>query len=49
MKKVKRIVPNGQTYEAPRAESVEVKNQGVLCASGAKYDAGVKGFGGTGW
>ena len=49
MKKLERIVLKGHAYEAPRTESVEIMNQGVLCASGAKYDAGVKGFGGTGW
>ena len=28
------IVLKGQEYAAPRAESIEVVNQGVLCASG---------------
>ena len=33
MKDVK-IVIKGQRYAAPRAESMDVVNQGVLCASG---------------
>lgn len=28
-----RIVLKGQNYATPRTESVEIKNQGVLCAS----------------
>ena len=34
MKEV-RIVLKGRKYQAPKTESVEIKNQGVLCASGA--------------
>lgn len=49
MKKVKRIVPNGQTYEAPRAESVEVKNQGVLCGSGANFNVTLQNYSGHGF
>lgn len=30
----KNIVLKRQNYVAPRAESVEIMNQGVLCASG---------------
>ena len=26
--------PKGQVYEAPKAETVEIESQGVLCASG---------------
>ena len=29
-----RIVLNGQNYATPHTESVEIMNQGVLCASG---------------
>ena len=29
-----KIVLNGQAYAAPKTESVEIINQGVLCASG---------------
>ena len=36
-----KIVLNGQAYAAPKTESVEIINQGVLCASGG----GTKGFG----
>ena len=31
--KEKKIVLKGQEYAAPRTESVEITNQGVLCAS----------------
>ena len=37
----KKIVLRGQEYAAPRTESVEITNQGVLCASGG----GAKSFG----
>ena len=30
-----KIVLKGQKYAAPRAEGLEVMNQGVLCASGS--------------
>ena len=33
MKENKKIVLKGQTYAAPKTESVEIKNQGVLCSS----------------
>ena len=33
MKKEKKIVLKGQKYATPKTESVEVKNQGVLCGS----------------
>ena len=29
-----RIALKGQVYATPKTESVEIKNQGVLCASG---------------
>ena len=32
-----KIVLKGQKYEAPRAESLEVVNQGVLCASDTDF------------
>ena len=33
-----KIVLKGQKYAAPRAEGLEVMNQGVLCASGDTGD-----------
>ena len=40
-----RIVLKGRNYAAPKTESVEITNQGVLCASGtgggAKFGLGV--------
>ena len=33
--KNEKSVLKGQEYAAPRTESVEITNQGVLCASGA--------------
>ena len=33
MKENKKIVLKGQTYATPKTESVEISNQGVLCAS----------------
>ena len=50
MKNVTKIALRGQVYAAPKTESVEIKNQGVLCGSGAaagssKIGVGVgKGF-----
>ena len=41
----KKIVHNGQAYSAPRAESIEIKNQGVLCGSGNLRDYGVSNMG----
>lgn len=35
--KTTRIVLKGQNYATPRTESVEIVNQGVLCASGTPY------------
>lgn len=51
MKKVERIVLRGQNYVAPRAESVAIKNQGVLCGSPADMGYGnLSGYGkGTGF
>ena len=42
----KRIVLKGQVYATPKTESVEIKNQGVLCASVAQMKAGgtIKGW-----
>ena len=37
----KKIVLKGQEYAAPRTESVEIINQGVLCASGASGGSAV--------
>ena len=39
--KNEKIVLKGQKYATPKTESVEIINQGVLCASGG----GTKGFG----
>ena len=35
-----KIVLNGQEYAAPKTESVEIKNQGVLCGSGGGAKGG---------
>lgn len=37
--KTTRIVLKGQNYATPRTESVEIVNQGVLCASGVVTSA----------
>ena len=37
----KKIVLRGQEYAAPRTESVEITNQGVLCASGLLNASGI--------
>ena len=34
MKQQQKIALKGQEYASPRTESVEVRNQGVLCSSG---------------
>ena len=39
MKKENKIVLKGQEYAAPKTESVEIINQGVLCASGGDSGA----------
>ena len=41
-----KIVLKGQVYATPKTESVEIKNQGVLCASAAPLRAGgtIKGW-----
>ena len=46
MKNVTKIVLKGQKYATPRTESVEIVNQGVLCASAAPLRAGgtIKGW-----
>ena len=41
MKKEKKIVLKGQKYATPKTESVEVKNEGVLCGSGFQPGAKV--------
>ena len=33
-----------QGYAAPRAESVEMSNQGMLCASPTELDGGLQNF-----
>ena len=40
-----------QGYEAPRAESVAMSNQGLLCASPSEIDGGIEQFtiGGGAW
>ena len=40
----KKIALRGQVYAAPKTESVEIKNQGVLCGSGG--GGGLKSSGG---
>lgn len=41
-----KIVLRGHVYAAPKTESVEITNQGVLCGSGAQMKAGgtIKGW-----
>ena len=34
MNYINKIVLRGHEYAAPKTESVEIKNQGVLCGSG---------------
>ena len=34
MKQQQKIALKGQAYATPKTESVEVRNQGVLCSSG---------------
>ena len=41
--KEKKIVLRGQVYAAPKTESVEIINQGVLCASGGRATLNLKG------
>ena len=43
--KNEKIVLKGQEYTAPRTESVEITNQGVLCASGGGGLVGTSGYG----
>ena len=42
--KVEKIALKGQVYATPRTESVEIKNQGVLCGSGGGGNAGTSRF-----
>lgn len=49
MKKLERIVLKGHAYEAPRTESVEIMNQGVLCASGANFNVTLQNYSGHGF
>ena len=44
--KENKIVLKGHEYATPRTESVEIVNQGVLCASAAPLRAGgtIKGW-----
>ena len=41
MKVKEKIALRGQVYATPKTESVEIKNQGVLCGSGG---GGAKGM-----
>ena len=45
MKVENKIALRGQVYAAPKTESVEIKNQGVLCGSGGGGNAGTSRFG----
>ena len=53
MKVKEKIALRGQVYATPRTESVEIKNQGVLCGSGGGSDKafslGVTNYGGKGF
>ena len=46
MKVKEKIALRGQVYATPKTESVEIKNQGVLCGSGGTGGTrgNVKGF-----
>ena len=39
-----KIVHDGQAYSAPRAESIEIKNQGVLCGSTRGFGSSIDSF-----
>lgn len=43
----KRIVLKGQNYATPRTESVEIVNQGVLCASACFTGTNLENFRGA--
>ena len=49
MKVKEKIALRGQVYAAPRTESVEIKNQGVLCGSGGGFTVGVRNYNGKGF
>lgn len=52
MKEKKKFGFNSQVYAAPRAESIEMSNEGLLCASHVVVSGGLEGFGhqnGEGW
>lgn len=42
--KNEKIVLKGQEYAAPRTESIEITNQGVLCGSGGGTKLTLKGM-----
>ena len=48
MNYINKIVLRGHEYAAPKTESVEIKNQGVLCGSGGGYNLNSYGSGKTG-
>ena len=48
MKQQQKIALKGQEYASPRTESVEVRNQGVLCSSAAGNGGGGRGSFGIG-
>ena len=45
MKQQQKIALKGQEYASPQTESVEVRNQGVLCSSAAGNGRGSFGIG----
>lgn len=44
MKEKKKFGFNSQVYAAPRAESIEMSNEGLLCASQVVVSGGLEGF-----
>ena len=44
MKEKKKFGFNSQAYAAPRAESIEMSNEGLLCASQVVVSGGLEGF-----
>ena len=47
MQTLKEKVLNGEAYEAPKCETIEVQNEGMLCASG-EHSASHNPFEGSG-
>ena len=48
MQTLKEKVLNGEAYEAPKCETIEVQNEGMLCASSGEQSASHNPFEGGG-